>query len=48
MYLTNSASQIAYICFIKVLNQANLANLINMKQFEKSFFSLNYQLSNLF
>ena len=48
IYLTNSASQIAYICFIKVLNQANLTNLINMKQFEKSFFSLNYQLSNLF
>ena len=48
MYLTSSSSQIAYIFFIKVLNQANLVNLINMKQLEKSFLSLNYQLSNVF
>ena len=48
IYLTHSSSQLAYLCFIQILNQANLANLINIKQFEKSFFSFNYQLSNIF
>ena len=48
VYLTNSTSQLAYLCFIQALNQANLVNLINMKQFEKSFFSFNYQFSNVF
>ena len=47
-YLTNSTSQLAYLCFIQALNQANVLNLINMKQFEKSFFSFNYQFSNVF
>ena len=47
-YLTNSTSQLAYLCFIQALNQANVINLINMKQFEKSFFSFNYQFSNVF
>ena len=48
IYLTYSTSQLAYACFIQVLTQTNLINLINMKQFEKSFFSFNYQLSNVF
>ena len=48
LYLTYSTSQLAYVCFIQVLTQTNLINLINMKQFEKSFFSFNYQLSNVF
>ena len=48
IYLTHSTSKLSYLCFIQVLNQANLANLINIKQFEKSFFSFNYQLSNVF
>ena len=48
MYLTTSTSQLAYLCFIQVLNQANLVNFINMKQFEKNFFSFNFQLSNVF
>jgi len=48
IYLTYSTSQLAYVCFIQVLAQTNLINLINMKQFEKSFFSFNYQLSNVF
>ena len=48
MYLTNSSSHFAYLCFIQALNQANLINLINMKQFEKNFFSFNYQFSNVF
>ena len=48
IYLTYSTSKFAYDCFIQVLTQTNLINLINMKQFEKSFFSFNYQLSNVF
>ena len=48
LYLTYSTSQLAYICFIQILKQANLANLINIKQFEKNFFSFNYQFSNVF
>ena len=48
IYLINSTSQTAYLCFIQALNQANLLNLINMKQFEKNFFSLNFQFSNVF
>ena len=48
IYLTYSTSQLSYACFIQVLTQTNLINLINMKQFEKSFFSFNYQLSNVF
>ena len=48
IYLINSTSQMAYLCFIQALNQANLLNLINMKQFEKNFFSLNFQFSNVF
>ena len=48
IYLTYSTSQLAYACFIQVLTQTNLINLINMKQFEKSFYSFNYQLSNVF
>ena len=48
IYLINSTSQLAYLCFIQALNQANLLNLINMKQFEKNFFSLNFQFSNVF
>ena len=48
IYLINSTSQLAYLCFIQALNQANLLNLINMKQFEKNFFSFNFQFSNVF
>ena len=48
IYLTYSTSQLAYACFIQVLTQTNLINLINIKQFEKSFYSFNYQLSNVF
>ena len=48
IYSINSTSQMAYLCFIQALNQANLLNLINMKQFEKNFFSLNFQFSNVF
>ncbi len=48
IYLTYSTSQLAYACFIQVLTQTNLINLINMKQFEKSFYSFNNQLSNVF
>ena len=48
IYLTYSTSQLAYACFIQVLTQTNLINLINMKQFEKNFFSFNYQFSNVF
>ena len=48
IYLINSKSQLEYLCFIQALNQANLLNLINMKQFEKNFFSFNFQFSNVF
>ena len=47
IYLTTTASQLAYVCFTQVLNQMNLAGLINEKQMNKRL-SCNYQFSNVY
>ena len=48
MYLTNTSSHFAYLCFIQALNQIRITNSINNKQLEKSIFSFNYHFSNIF
>ena len=48
MYLTNTSSHFAYLCFIQALNQISITNSINNKQLEKSIFSFNYHFSNIF
>ena len=46
IYLTMSASQLACICFIQVLNQMNLTNSINIKHINNDCSDI-YQLSNI-
>ena len=47
MYLTNTSSNFANLCFIQALNQVNMMNSFQFKQLEKSIFTFNYQFSNL-
>ena len=47
MYLTNSSSHFAYLCFLQALNQISMMNLSYFKQLEKSIFTFNYQFSNI-
>ena len=47
MYLTNSSSQFAYLCFVQTLNQVSMINSPYFKQLEKSIFTFNYQFSNI-
>ena len=47
MYLTNSSSHFAYLCFIQALNQVSMMNMPYFKQLEKSIFTFNYQFSNI-
>ena len=46
-YITIYSSQLAYYCFIQVLNQMNLLGLVNIKQMNKSF-SFNCHFSNIY
>ena len=48
MYLSNSSSHFAYICFIQALNQVSMMNSFNFKQLQKSIFTFNVQFSNIF
>jgi hypothetical protein len=41
MYLTNTSSNFANLCFIQALNQANMMNSFQFKQLEKSIFTFN-------
>ena len=47
MYLTNTSSNFANLCFIQALKQVNMMNSFQFKQLEKSIFTFNYQFSNL-
>ena len=47
MYLTNSSSHFAYLCFIQALNQISLMNSSYLKQLEKSILTFNYQFGNI-
>ena len=47
MYLTNSSSQFAYLCFVQALNQVSMMNSPYFKQLEKSIFTFNYQFSSI-
>lgn len=48
MYLTNTSSHFAYLCFIQALNQVIMMNSLQSKQLEKSLFIFNYQFANIF
>ena len=48
MYLSNSSSHFAYICFIQALNQVSMMNSFNFKQLQRSIFTFNVQFSNIF
>ena len=48
MFLTNSASHFAYVCFIQALNQYSAMNSLHFKQLEKSIFTFKYQFANIF
>ena len=48
MYLTNSSSHFAYLCFIQALNQLSMMNYLHFKQLEKSILTFTYQFSNIF
>ena len=48
MYLSNSSSHFAYLCFIQALNQVSMMNSFNFKQLQKSIFTFNVQFSNIF
>ena len=47
MYLTNSSSHFAYLCFIQALNQINMMNSPYFKKLDKSILTFNYQFSNI-
>ena len=47
MFLTNSSSHFAYLCFIKPLNQVSMMNSLQLKQLEKTIFTFNYQFTNI-
>lgn len=48
MYLSNSSSHFAYLCFIQSLNQMSMMNSFQFKQLQKSIFTFNVQFSNIF
>ena len=48
IYITNSSSHFAYLCFIQALKQISKTNSINNKQLEKSILIFNYHFSNIF
>ena len=48
MYLTNSSSHFAYLCFIQALNQLSVMNSLHFKQLEKSILTFTYQFANIF
>ena len=48
MYLSNSSSHFAYLCFIQALNQVSMMNSFNFKELQKSIFTFNVQFSNIF
>ena len=48
MYLSNSSSHFAYLCFINALNQVSMMNSFNFKQLQRSIFKFNVQFSNIF
>ena len=48
MYLANSSSHFAYLCFINALNQVSMMNSFNFKQLQRSIFTFNVQFSNIF
>ena len=48
MYLTNSSSHFAYLCFIQALNQLSMMNSLHFKQLEKSILTFTYQFANIF
>ena len=48
MYLTNTSSHFAYLCFIQALKQVSMMNSLQSKQLEKSIFIFNYQFANIF
>jgi len=47
MYLSNSSSHVAYLCFIQALNQVSMMNSFHFKQLQKSIFTFNVQFSNI-
>ena len=47
MYLSNSSSHLAYLCFAQALNQVSLVNSFHSKQLQKSIFTFNVQFSNI-
>ena len=47
MYLSNSSSQFAYLCFVQALNQVSMMNSLHFKQLQKSIFTFNVQFSNI-
>ena len=47
MYLTNSASHFAYLCFTQALNQLSMMNSLISKKMQKSIFTFNYQFANI-
>ena len=47
MYLSNSSSHVAYLCFVQALNQVSMMNSFHFKQLQKSIFTFNVQFSNI-
>ena len=47
-YITNNASHFSYLCFIQALNQVSIMNSLCFKQLQKTIFTFNYQLGNIF
>ena len=47
MYLTNTSSHFAYLCFIQALNQISMMNSPYLKQLQKSILTFNYQFANI-
>jgi hypothetical protein len=47
IYLLNSSSHMAYLCFVQALNQVSMMNSFHFKQLQKSIFTFNVQFSNI-
>ena len=47
IYLSNSSSHLAYLCFVQALNQVSMVNSFHSKQLQKSIFTFNVQFSNI-
>ena len=47
-YLINNASHFSYLCFIQAINQISIMNSLCFKQLQKTIFTFNYQLGNIF